>query len=150
MHNIAAVARTRVRKPKADVFAAFADAEKMSRFWLTRKDKGLKEGEPVTLYMGPEAGAFSFDVLVKTVNEPHRIAWEWIGPDEIATQVTFSFDESDDGGTILTVEETGFGGSEENMIGRALDSTGGFNQVIIAAKAMIEHGVAINVVADHA
>jgi len=134
----------------ADVFDAFADAEKMSRFWFTRKDDGLEEGRTVTFYMGPGEGAFSFDVQVRAINEPHRIVIEWVGPDGFATQVTWSFDESGDGDTILTIEETGFGGSEETMIARALDSTGGFNQVIIAAKAFIEHGVSVNVVADHA
>ena len=134
----------------AEVFAAFADAGKMSRFWFTRKDDGLKECEPTTLYMGSEDGAFSFDVQVKAVNEPHQIAWEWDGPDGVATKVTFSFDETGEGDTILTIEETGFRGDDENRVAQALNSTGGFNQVIIAAKALIEHGVDVNVVADHA
>jgi uncharacterized protein YndB with AHSA1/START domain len=150
MENLLATARTIVRKPMVEVFAAFADAGKMSRYWFTRKDDGLREGESVTLYMGTGDGAFSFDVQVKAVNPPHRIAWEWDGPDGTVTRVTFSFDETEDGDTILTVEESGFSGSDENMIERALDSTGGFNQVIIAAKAFIEHGVSVNVVADHA
>ena len=38
----------------------------------------------------------------------------------------------------------------DSILERVLDSTGGFNQVIIAAKALIEHGVELNVVADHA
>lgn len=50
---------------------------------------------------------------------------------------------------ILTIEETGFTGSPEAIMACALDSTGGFNQVIVAAKALLEHGVALNVVADH-
>lgn len=150
MEKLSAIARTKVRRPMADVFAAFADADRMSRFWFTRKDDGLKAGQPVTFTMGPGDGAFSFDVQVEAVNEPHRIVFEWEGPDGIVTKVTMSFDETVDGDTILTIEETGFGGSEENRIERALDSTGGFNQVIIAAKALIEHDVSINVVADHA
>ena len=148
MEELSAIARTIVRRPMAEVFAAFADAGKMSRFWFTRRDDGMKEGETVSFAMGPQDGAFSFDVRVTAVNEPHRIVFEWEGPDGASTQVTFSFDETEGGDTILTIEETGFSGSER--IERALDSTGGFNQVIIAAKALVEHGVAINVVTDHA
>jgi uncharacterized protein YndB with AHSA1/START domain len=120
----------------------------MSRYWFTRRDGGLKEGESVSFYMGPEAGAFSFDVQVIAVREPRQIVIEWGGPDETATQVTFSFDETEEGDTILTVEETGFADGE--VVQRVLDSTGGFNQVVVAAKAFIEHGIAVNVVADHA
>ena len=147
--GLSAKARILVRRPMADVFAAFADADKMGQYWFTRKDDGLVEGEIVTFYMGPDAGAFSFDVKVLAINAPHRIVFEWDGPDNLSTQATFSFDETEDGNTVLTIEETGFGGSDENKIQRALDSTGGFNQVIVAAKALIEHGVAINIVADH-
>ena len=150
MEKLSAVARTIVRKPMSEVFAAFADAETMSRFWFARKDDGLVEGEAVTFYMGPEKGAFSFDVRIKAVNKPHRIVMEWDGPDGIATQVTYSFDETEEGDTVLTIEEAGFSGSVEDQVARALDSTRGFNQVIIAAKALIEHGVRINVVEDHA
>ncbi len=150
MENLSAIAKTKVRRPVSEVFAAFADAEKMSRFWFTRKDDGLVEGEAVTFYMGPEAGAFSFGARVKALNEPHRIVTEWEGPDGNATQVTYSFDETEEGDTVLTIEETGFGGDVENQVAQALNSTGGFNQVVIAAKAFIEHGVSVNVVADHA
>ncbi len=148
--NISAKASILVRRPMAEVFAAFVDAGKMSRFWFTRKDDGLKEGVPVIFYMGPEEGAFSFEVQVKVVNEPQRIVMDWEGPDGNATQVSYSFAATEEGETILTIEETGFAGSAENQVAQALNSTGGFNQVVIAAKAFIEHGVAVNVVADHA
>lgn len=148
--NISAKAGILVRRPVAEVFVAFVDAGNMSRFWFTRKDDGLKEGVPVTFYMGPEEGAFSFEVQVKVVNEPRRIVMEWEGPDGNATQVSYSFDETEEGETILTIEETGFAGSAENQVAQALNSTGGFNQVVVAAKAFIEHGIVVNVVADHA
>ena len=52
--------------------------------------------------------------------------------------------------SILTIEEFGFTGSDEERADRVINSSKGFNQVIVAAKAMIGHGIAINVVADHA
>jgi uncharacterized protein YndB with AHSA1/START domain len=150
MKDISAKASIRVRRPVVEVFSAFADPEKMGRYWFTRRDDGLKQGESVSFFMGPAADAFSFDVQVIAFDEPHRIEIEWGGPDEIPTQVTFTFDETDAGDTLLAVEETGFGGGGGDTIQRALDSTGGFNQVIVAAKAFIEHGVEVNVVSDHA
>ena len=147
--NLSAKARTRIHKPPSEVFAAFADAHKMSKFWFTRRDQGLKAGETVTWYLGSGEDAFAFDVLVKEIAEPHTIAIEWGGNDGSPAQVLWSFEETEEGDTILTIEESGYTGDRESIVERALDSTGGFNQVIIAAKALVEHGVELNVVTDH-
>ena len=86
---------------------------------------------------------------VKELRRPNRIVIEWENGGEY-TQVTWSIEETEQGDTILTIEESGFTGSSDAITERALDSTGGFNQVIIAAKALIEYNVGVNVVADHA
>lgn len=148
--DLSAMARTRIRKPPTDVFNAFADADQMSKFWFTRRDDGLHEGEAVTWYLGSGEDAFAFDVQVKELSAPDRLVIEWAGPDGQKTTIVWSFEEAADGNTILSIKESGFRGDRQHIIERALDSTGGFNQVIIAAKALIEHGVAINVVDDHA
>ena len=148
--RLSAKARILIRKSPAAVFDAFANAEKMSKFWFTRHDEGLKEGEAVAWSLGTGADAMSFDVHVTEVREPEMLVIEWVGYDGKATQVTWSFEETDGGDTILTVEETGFTGSDDEIVKRVIDSTGGFNQVVIAAKALIEHGIELNVVADHA
>ena len=148
--KLSAKARTRIRKSPQEVFTAFADAASMSKFWFARRDDGLKEGEPVTWFVGAGVDAFSFDVLVREIREPEKIVVEWEGLDGNRTQVSWSFEQTEEGDTILTIEESGFAGSDDAIIERVLDSTGGFNQVIIAAKALIEHGAELNVVADHA
>ena len=148
--NLTAIAKTRIRRPPNRVFAAFANAREMSKFWFTRRDDGLKQGESVTWSLGPGDDAVSFDVQVKELIESEKIVIEWQGHDGKPTQVCWSFEATEDGDTILTIEESGFAGSDEAIVERALDSTGGFNQVIVAAKALIEHGVELNVVADHA
>ena len=145
-----ATARTIIRRAPAEVFAAIVDADKMSKFWFTRTDDGLREGETSRWALGSAADAFSFDILVKELREPEKIVIEWEGPDGSTTLVTWLFEETGQGDTILTIEETGFSGSRNDVVERVVDSTGGFNQVIIAMKAFVEHGVAVNVVADHA
>ena len=110
----------------------------------------MKEGQAVTWFVGDGDDAFSFDVFVRKILEPETIVIEWVGLDGKQTQVSWSFESTEDGDTILTIEETGFSGSDDAIVERALDSTGGFNQVLIAAKALIEKGVELNVVADHA
>ncbi|MBU2675950.1 MAG: SRPBCC domain-containing protein [Gammaproteobacteria bacterium] len=147
--SLSAKAKTRIKRPPSEVFAAFADADLMSKFWFTRRDKGLKEGETVKWYVGSDDGAFAFDVLVKELRKPERIVIEWMGQDGNPARVVWTFEESEQGDTILTVEESGYAGSNDAIVERALDSTGGFNQVVVAAKALVEHGVEVNVVADH-
>ena len=139
-----------IRSAPADVFAAFNDADKMSQFWFTRRDAGLIEGENSTWYLGKGEDAYAFDVRVKTVIEPETLVIEWQGPEGHWTEVRWSFADSGDGNTVLTIVETGFRGSDEEISASARDSKGGFNQVIVAAKALVEHGVALNVVDDHA
>ena len=147
--SLSARAKIRIRRSPTDVFAAFADPAKMSKFWFTRRDNGLIEGEASKWFLGSGQDAYSFDVHVKEVCEPTKIVIEWEGLDGNSTRVMWLFHESDDGDTILTIEESGFVGTSEEIVERVVDSTCGFNQVIIAAKALVEHGVELNVVADH-
>jgi uncharacterized protein YndB with AHSA1/START domain len=147
--HLSAQAKVRIRKSPAEVFTAFADAGEMSKFWFTRRDDGLKEGESVTWFIGSGEDAIAFDVRVQELSYPNKIVIAW-GRDETTTQVTWLMEETAAGDTILTIEESGFSGSRDAIIEQALDSTGGFNQVIIAAKALIEHGIRLNVVSDHA
>jgi uncharacterized protein YndB with AHSA1/START domain len=147
--SLSAKAEIRIRRLPSEVFTAFADASAMSKFWFTRRDDGLKEGEPVSWFIVSGEDAISFDVRVKELSHPNRIVIEWENGGAY-TQVTWSIEETEEGDTILTIEESGFTGSRDAIVERALDSTGGFNQVIVAAKALIEHGIELNVVADHA
>lgn len=149
IERLSATAKIRIRRPPSDVFDAFANANVMSKFWFLRRDDGLKEGESVSWFIGSGEDAISFDVHVKELNRPNRIVIEWENGGEY-TQVRWSFEGTAEGDTILAIEEFGFTGGDEAIIERVLDSTGGFNQVIVAAKAVIEHGVDLNVVADHA
>lgn len=146
--NLSAKASIRIRRSPSEVFDAFADASLMSKFWFSRRDDGLREGAPSTWSLGTGKEAFSFEVLVRELRRPKRIVIEWENAGE-RTQVRWSMEEGQDGDTILSIEETGFSGSGPITVARVIDSNGGFNQVIVAAKAFIEHGVEVNVVADH-
>ena len=148
-NTFTATAKTTIRKPPHEVFAAFADAGEMSRFWFTRRDDGLKAGESCTWYLGDGPDAFAFEIRVLEVDHPNKIVIEWNNGAE-DTRVTWLFERTDQDDTVLSIEEIGFTGDDDAMIARVLNSTGGFNQVLIAAKALVEHGVRLNVVADRA
>lgn len=148
--NLTARARIRVRAPAADVYRAFVDAARMRQFWFHRQDGQLVEGESSTWLLGDAPGAYAFEVIVRKLVEPVEIQIEWQGTDGRFTQVTWSIEATDDGDTVLSIEESGFAGEADAIVGQVVDSTGGFNQVVVAAKAYLEHGIAVNVVTDHA
>jgi uncharacterized protein YndB with AHSA1/START domain len=140
-------AQIRVRRPQAEVFRAFVDAHAMSQFWFTRRDDGLNTGQPSTWYLAMGADELAFEVHVDTVKPSDMLAirWERAG---VLTRVVWTFEAAGPAETVLRVEESGFAGDADAVVAQALDSTGGFNQLLVAAKAWIEHGVGVNIVAD--
>lgn len=146
--DIAATAKTLIRRPASEVFDAFVNAETMGRFWFTRRDHGLREGETSTWYLGAGPDAPHFDVRVTTLEHPRLIVMGWEGAAGFTT-VRWTFEAKSEDTTAVRVEESGFAGDPQAVIAAALDSTGGFNQVLIAAKAWLEHSAPVNVVADH-
>ena len=147
--ELSAYAAIKVHASPADVCRAFVSANEMSRYWFTRYDDGLREGEASRWFVGDDADAMSFEVHVKELRFPHKLVVDWPGDKGELRQVTWSFEASGDGGTLLSIEETGFAGGDHLAVSQALDSTRGFNQVIVAAKAFVEFGIQLNVVADH-
>lgn len=146
--EITAKAQMLVRRPRDEVFNAFIDPAIMSKFWLTRKDQGLREGETICWFVGGAPDAFEIEVRVKSIKRPSEIIIDWGHRDQFTT-VSWVLEELKPDVTRLVIEERGFVGSREEIIANALDSTGGFNQVIVALKALLEHSSTINVVADH-
>mgnify|MGYP001265144449 CR=1 FL=1 len=147
--HLSARAAIRIHGTPDRVFSAFVEADAMSRFWFTRRDEGLRAGQTVTWFLGDGDDAMGFEIRVTEVERPDRIVIEWENGGELTT-VTWSIVRIGEQEAILTIEETGFGGSQDAIIERVVDSTGGFNQVVLAAKAFVEHGIALDVVRDHA
>ncbi len=146
--EITAKAQILIRRPCVEVFNAFIDPGVMSKFWFTRKDQGLCEGDTVIWYVGDRSDAFEIEVRIKSIKEPSLINFEW-GYGSHFTNVTFTLMEQSPEMTQISIVERGFSGSREEIVLQALDSTCGFNQVVVAAKALLEHNIKINVVRDH-
>lgn len=137
------VARTQmlVRKPVAEVFEAFVNPAVTSRFWFTRGSGRLEPGAEVTWHW--DTYGFSVPVTVKELERDRRLLVEW------PTPVEWVFDDRGDGTTFVTITASGFTGTDDETVTKAIDSMGGFCFVLAACKAHLEHGVELNVVADH-
>ena len=61
---------------------------------------------------------------------------------------TFRFLPWEDGSTYVQVTEIGLRGNGDEVVAHVAGSTGGFYQALCAAEALLEHGMALNVVRD--
>lgn len=129
-----------IRRPVAEVFNAFVDPAVTTRFWFDRASGPLVAGETVTWYW--DHYGVSGDVVVRALEPNRRIAIDW------PTPVEWVFTPRSDDTTFVSITASGFEGSDDEKVAQALDATEGFNLVIAACKALLEHGIELRVVAD--
>ena len=145
----APVARTAmlVRRAPDLVFEAFVDPEQITQFWFTRSSGRLEAG--ATVEWTWQMYGFSIPVKVVALEPPRpagRIEIEWPGENG-PTRVEWRFEPHGDG-TFVRVENRGFTGDGDQLLQQALDSVSGFSLVLAGAKAFLEHGIRLNLVAD--
>ena len=134
-----------IRRPVAEVFEAFIDPAITSRFWFTKSSGRLEPGQHVKWTW--EMYEVSIDVEVKEIEPDKRILIEW-GNYGAMTTVEWIFSRLDDDKTYVTITNSGFQGDGDKVVKDALDSTGGFTWVLAGLKALLEHNIDLNVIAD--
>ena len=136
-----------IRVPAETVYTAFADPEITTQFWFSNSDGPLETGTKRFWEWRMFGCSTRVDVIEAT---PHsRILIEWGEPTRRST-VEWTFESRADDSTLVTVRNFGLTGSTEEKIAEAIDSMGGFSLVLASCKALLEHGVQLNVIADHA
>ena len=143
-HAPVAKAEMLIRKPASDVFEAFVDPAITTKFWFTKSSGRLEPGRNVRWDW--EMYSVSAQVAVKEVENDKRILIEW---DDPATQVEWRFMARPDGTTFVSITNSGFSGTPDEVVKQAIDSMGGFSLVLAGLKALLEHNVILNLVADH-
>ena len=135
-----------IRRLPKDVFRSFVEPAVTTKFWFTDSSGRLEPGRRVrwdwNMY------GVHVDVKVLAMEEDRRILIEWSSGDEVPTQVEWKFEQQPDGTTFVTIRNFGFAGSEDEKLRQALDSTEGFSLVLAGLKALLEHGVELNLVRD--
>src|SRR6185295_9405093 len=135
-----------IRKPVAEVFAAFVDPAITSRFWFTKGSDKLQAGKQVRWDW--EMYGVSVEVDVKAVEADRRILIEWGTSGAPKSTVEWLFTSRPDGTTFVSITNSGFSGNGDEIVKQALDSVGGFTWVLAGAKAFLEHGLNLNLIAD--
>ncbi len=140
-----AVVQMLIRKPVREVFEAFVDPAITTRFWFTKSSGKLEPGKVV--HWAWEMYGASAEVHVLEVEEDQGIRIEWSG-NGVTTTVEWEFEARAEGATLVRIMHRGFPGSDEQKLQQALDSKGGFSLVLAGLKALLEHDIRLNLVAD--
>lgn len=130
-----------IRRPVADVFRAFVDPGVTSKFWFSSGSDVLAPDKSVTWYWAWYG--VSANVTVRAFEQEHRILIAW------PTAVEWIFSPQGPHATFVQITESGFTGSDDEQVAQAIDSMGGFSFVLAGCKAYLEHGIELNLVADH-
>lgn len=134
-----------IRKPAAEVFEAFVNPEITTQFWFTKSSGRLQAGKPVQWQW--EMYGISIPVTAKIIEANKRIVIEWPGH-KTPTTVEWNFEHLSDGNTFVSISEAGFSGDGDEILKMVADSSQGFSLVLAGLKALLEHNVRLNLVAD--
>ena len=145
METAAATTKMLIRQPVERVFDAFVNPEITTRFWFTRASAALEQGK--TVHWDWEPFGVSAEVLVTALEPYQRIVIEWPGQGTTNT-VEWLFTRREDGHTVVSIRETGFDLADRNVIEQVAEASAGFSLVLAGAKAYLEHGLELNLVAD--
>lgn len=134
-----------IRKPVGEVFEAFIDPAITSQFWFTKGSARLEASHQVQWEW--EMYAVTINVTARVIEPDQRIVIEWPGYSS-PTTVEWTFAPQPDGATFVSISETGFSGTGDELLKQVADSTEGFTLVLAGLKALLEHQIRLNLVAD--
>ena len=133
-----------IRRPVAEVFEAFIDPAITTRFWFTRSSGRLEAGKRVRWDW--EMYGHSIQVDVRAIEQDRRILIAWPAQDG-PTTVEWIFTDRGDGTTFVGIAAQ-LAGAGDALLTEAIGTTEGFALVLAGLKALLEHGIALNLVAD--
>lgn len=133
-----------IRKSVAEVFEAFIDPDVTTKFWFTKSSGRLVTGRHVR-WEWEMYGVFD-DVHVKEIEQNKRICIEFSDK----TKTEWTFDPRSDKETMVTITNSEFTGNGDEIVNRAVDAMGGYTMVLCGLKALLEHNIILNLVADKA
>ena len=134
-----------IRRPVAEVFEAFIDPAITTKFWFTKSSGRLETGKQVRWEW--EMYNVSTDVVVRAIEPNKRILVEWMAYG-VPTTVEWIFTFRPDNTTFVSITNSGFQGTEDEMAEKAVSSTEGFTFVLAGLKALLEHNINLNLIAD--
>jgi uncharacterized protein YndB with AHSA1/START domain len=133
-----------IRKPVTEVFEAIINPEVTTQFWFTKSTGKLEVGKKIEWTW--DMYNLSVPVLVKEIDPNKKIVIQWGNYQEMST-VEWTFDSMVEG-TYVSIVNSGFCSNTTELIAQVSDSTKGFTFLLAGLKALLEHNIQLNLVAD--
>jgi len=134
-----------IKKPIAEVFNAFTQPNRITQFWFDKCSGPIEKDASIewtwTIF------DITIPVKVMSYKENENIIMSW-GSGHDQSILEWNFTKRSEQTTYVSLINRDFRGNIDEKITTALDTTGGFNLVIAAAKAYLEHGIKLNIVND--
>ncbi|MBT8377510.1 MAG: SRPBCC family protein [Bacteroidia bacterium] len=143
--NKFAIAEMLIRKPINDVFTAFIDPAITTKFWFTKSTGSLIQGK--TIKWTWEMYDVSIDIKVTDILPHSKIQFTW-GNANQNSNVEITFTQLDETKTFVSIKNSGFTGTEDEIVSSIRDATGGFSWVLSGLKAYLEYDIQLNLIAD--
>jgi uncharacterized protein YndB with AHSA1/START domain len=134
-----------IRRPVAEVFEAIINPDITSKFWFTKGSAKLESGKQVQWTW--ENYDVSITATAKAIEPNKRIVIEWPGYSG-PTTVEWQLSASGDDAAFVSVTESGFKGSGDELVKYIAASTQGFTLMLAGLKALLEHNVRLNLTLD--
>jgi uncharacterized protein YndB with AHSA1/START domain len=133
-----------IRAPRSAVFSAFTKPKELKKFWLSRASAPLEVGKTVRWEFKVRGAKDSIKVLALHPDQHIRVQWS----DRSTTEWTFTALGRKQ--TLVRIQQAGFAGSGDVVIGAAVDSAQGFAFVLSDLKVLLERRIRSGVVKDKA
>jgi uncharacterized protein YndB with AHSA1/START domain len=130
-----------IRRPVSQVYGAFVDPAVTRKFWFTRGSGKLVRGAVITWHWDMYGVSAQVEVLELEQDKRILICWP--------TPVEWVFSPRGKDATFVTITASGFTGTEDERVSKALDSMGGFSFLLAGCKAWLEHAIQLNLTGDH-
>jgi uncharacterized protein YndB with AHSA1/START domain len=133
-----------VGRPVGQVYNAVADPQELSSYFTTGGASArLETGTTVMWDFADFPGAFPVEVIEAIPDQKIVLRWdanEGHQPAGYKLTVTMSFKPTDDGRTLVEIEERGWHETEEGLKG-SYGNCMGWSQMLCALKAWVEYGI---------
>lgn len=133
-----------IRRPAEEVYEAFVDPAVTTKFWFTQSSGRLERGKHIKWEWQMYGAADT--ILVKELDLHRRILIQ----SEDGTMTEWIFEQRSPNETFVSITNSGFTGTADEIVASAIDSMGGYTMVLCALKALLEHNIILNAVFDKA
>jgi len=140
-----AEAQMLIRKSAEEVFNAFIDPDETINFWFTKGSGKLELNKEIIWTW--EMYNFSAKAIATEIIPNERIKFDWFAY-ENPTSVTINLKKLGSNSTFVTIVNSGFDKTGNELTEILKDSTSGFTLVLAGLKSYLEYGINLNLIAD--